>query len=134
VELLNTDGSIALKSSVSFISPRVDTANQLLLIKAKVPNADHRFRNDEQLHARIVWKQVTKPLIPVTAITRLGAQSFVFLLTQGPAGAAAQQRPVQIGELIGNNYVVEDGLKAGDTVIVSGTQNLVDGMPVVPQP
>jgi hypothetical protein len=29
---------------------------------------------------------------------------------------------------------VEDGLKAGDTVIVSGTQNLVDGMPVVPQP
>jgi RND family efflux transporter MFP subunit len=133
VELLNTDGSIALKSGVSFISPRVDTANQLLLIKAKVPNADHRFRNDELLHARVVWKQMNKPMIPVTAITRLGAQSFVFVVGQGPAGASAQQRPVKLGELIGNSYVVEDGLKPGDTVIVGGTQNLVDGMPVIPQ-
>jgi hypothetical protein len=33
---------------------------------------------------------------------------------------------------LGNNYVVLDGLKAGDKVITSGTQFLVDGMPVAP--
>jgi RND family efflux transporter MFP subunit len=133
VELLNEDGSRALETKVSFISPRVDTSNQLLLIKAVVPNADHRFRNDQLLHARVIWKQLNKPVVPVTATTRLGAQPFVFVLKQGQQGAAAEQRPVKLGALVGNNYVIEDGLKVGETVIVGGTQNLVDGMPVVPQ-
>ncbi len=133
VELLNEDGSPLLSTKVNFVSPRIDTANQLLLIKAPVPNSDHRFRNEQLLHTRVVWKQLSKPMIPVTAMSRLGAQSFVFVVVQGPAGAAAQQKPVKLGELIGNSYVIEDGLKPGETVIVSGTKNLVDGMPVVPQ-
>jgi len=133
VELLNQDGTPALVTKVNFISPRVDVANQLLLIKAPVPNGDHRFRNDQLLHARVVWKKLSKPMIPVTAMSRLGAQSFVFIVVQGQAGAAAYQKPVKLGELIGNNYVVEEGLNPGDSVIVGGTQNLVDGMPVIPQ-
>jgi RND family efflux transporter MFP subunit len=133
VELLNQDGTPAVSTQIDFISPRVDAANQLLLIKAPVPNSDHRFRNDQLLHARVIWKQLSKPMIPVTALSRLGAQSFVFLVVQGPGGAAAQQKPVKLGALIGNSYVVEEGLNSGDTVIVGGTQNLVDGMPVIPQ-
>lgn len=133
VELLNEDGTPAVSTKVNFISPRVDAANQLLLIKAPVPNADHRFRNDQLLHARVIWKQVSKPMVPVTAMSRLGAQSFVFVVGQGPAGTSALQKPVKLGALIGNSYVVEEGLNPGDTVIVGGTQNLIDGMPVVPQ-
>lgn len=133
IELLNEDGSPLVSTKVNFISPRIDTANQLLLIKAPVPNPDHRFRNEQILHSRVVWKQLNKPMIPVTAMSRLGGQSFVFVVVQGPAGSAAQQKPVKLGELIGNSYVIEDGLKPGETVIVSGTQNLVDGMPVAPQ-
>jgi multidrug efflux pump subunit AcrA (membrane-fusion protein) len=72
-------------------------------------------------------------LVPVTAMSRLGSQSFVFVVGHGPAGDAAQQKPVKLGALIGNNYVVEEGLNPGDTVIVGGTQNLIDGMPVKPQ-
>jgi RND family efflux transporter MFP subunit len=133
VELLNSDGTAATSTKINFVSPRVDTANQLLLVKAPVPNADHRFRNDQVLHARVVWKQVSKPMVPVTAMTRLGSQSFVFVVGQGPAGTSALQKPVKLGALIGNNYVVEEGLNPGDTVIVGGTQNLIDGMPVKPQ-
>jgi RND family efflux transporter MFP subunit len=133
IELLNDDGTPAVSTKVNFVSPRVDTANQLLLIKAPVPNANHRFRNDQMLHARVVWKNINKPMIPVTAMSRLGAQSFVFIVGKGPAGNVAQQKPVKLGELIGNNYVVDEGLNSGDTVIIGGTQNLVDGMPVAPQ-
>ena len=133
IDLLNEDGTPALSTKVNFVSPRMDATNQLLLIKAPVPNTDHRFRNDQVLHALVVWKQVSKPMGPVTAMTRLGAQSFVFVVAQGPAGAAAQQKPVKLGALIGNSYVIEEGLNPGDTVIVGGTQNLIDGMPVIPQ-
>jgi RND family efflux transporter MFP subunit len=133
IELLNSDGTPAVSTKVNFVSPRVDTANQLLLIKAPVPNADHRFKNEQLLHVRVVWKQISKPMIPVIALSRLGAQSFVFVVGQGPAGPAALQKPVKLGDLIGNSYVIEEGLNPGDTVIVGGTQNLVDGMPVIPQ-
>ena len=34
---------------------------------------------------------------------------------------------------MGNDYVVLDGVKPGDKVVVSGTQFLIDGVPVIPQ-
>ena len=43
------------------------------------------------------------------------------------------QKPLQIGQIVGNNYVVIEGVKPGDKVVVSGTQFLIDGVPVVPQ-
>jgi multidrug efflux pump subunit AcrA (membrane-fusion protein) len=46
--------------------------------------------------------------------------------------AVARQRVIQVGDLVGNDYVVLDGIKAGDKVIVSNVQMLADGMPVVP--
>jgi multidrug efflux pump subunit AcrA (membrane-fusion protein) len=45
----------------------------------------------------------------------------------------AHQRPIQIGEIAGNDYVVKEGLKAGEQVIVSGGQALTDGAAISPQ-
>jgi RND family efflux transporter MFP subunit len=44
--------------------------------------------------------------------------------------ANAQQRVVQLGDIIGNDYVVQDGLKEGDQVVISGTQKVANGVPV----
>ena len=53
-----------------------------------------------------------------------------------PAGTGfvARQRPVQIGEVRGNGYVVKGGLKPGERLIVSGIQKIGDGAPVKPEP
>ena len=45
----------------------------------------------------------------------------------------ARQTPLKLGDTIGNDFVVLDGLKAGDHLIISGTQFLQDGMPVTEQ-
>ena len=45
----------------------------------------------------------------------------------------ARQRPVQVGEVLGNDYVVTGGLKAGDRIIVSGIQKIGDGAPIKAQ-
>ena len=42
----------------------------------------------------------------------------------------ARQRAVRLGPVVGNDYVVESGLKAGDKLIVSGIQKIADGAPV----
>jgi multidrug efflux pump subunit AcrA (membrane-fusion protein) len=70
--------------------------------------------------------------VPVLAITRIGGQPFVYVASSSGKGTVAKQRAVTLGDTIGNDYAVSDGLKPGDQVIVSGTQFLVDGAPVQP--
>jgi RND family efflux transporter MFP subunit len=128
-----TEDSQPVRSRVSFISPRVDPDSQLLLIKAMVPNDGSRFRNSQVVRSRVIWRELDQPVIPVTAISRLGSQTFAFVAEGDQGKTVAKQLTVKLGELVDNDYVVMDGIKPGDRVIVSGVQILVDGMPVAPQ-
>ncbi len=133
VEILDDNDQVAVRVSVTFISPRVDAQNQLLLIKAKVPNPRRQFRNDQVVHSRVIWKQESRPLIPVTAVSRMSGQTFAFVAESQGGGAVAKQRTVRLGEIVGNNYVVLDGIKPGEQVITTGVQMLADGMQVTPE-
>ena len=52
--------------------------------------------------------------VPVVAVSRLSGQYFCFVAEQQDKGLVARQRPVQVGEVLGDDYVVAGGLKAGD--------------------
>jgi len=65
-------------------------------------------------------------------VTRIGGQSFVYVAAQGEGGTVAKQRAVTLGDTVGNDYAVTGGLQAGEKVIVSGNQLLIDGTPVHP--
>jgi RND family efflux transporter MFP subunit len=133
VDIVDDESKPPVRTRISFISPHVDTDSQTLLIKTQLPNADKKFRNAQQVHARVVWSEHNAPVIPVTAVSRLSGKMFAFVAENQGQQSVARQRVIQVGDLIGNDYVVLDGLKAGDKIIVTSTQMLVDGMPVVPQ-
>lgn len=68
------------------------------------------------------------------AVTRLSGQYFAFVAEPQNGGSyVAKQRPITVGQTVGNDFEVRDGIKPGDKVIISGTQFLMDGMPVTPQ-
>jgi multidrug efflux pump subunit AcrA (membrane-fusion protein) len=70
----------------------------------------------------------------VTAVTRLSGHYFCFVAEPGPnGGLVARQKPLEVGDLLGNDYVVKSGVRAGDRLIVSGIQKLGDGAPVKAQ-
>jgi membrane fusion protein (multidrug efflux system) len=46
----------------------------------------------------------------------------------------ARQRAVQLGTMVGNDYIVVGGLKEGEHLVVSGVQKIGDGMPVQAKP
>ncbi|HEY6320228.1 MAG TPA: efflux RND transporter periplasmic adaptor subunit [Thermoanaerobaculia bacterium] len=57
----------------------------------------------------------------------------------GPPGApggtlVVHQRAITVGDVVGNDYVVQSGLKPGDRIVASGVQKLGDGMPIMPLP
>ncbi|HLK53236.1 MAG TPA: efflux RND transporter periplasmic adaptor subunit [Candidatus Angelobacter sp.] len=132
VDIVDDESKPPLRTRITFISPHVDTDSQTLLVKTQLP-ADKRFRNAQQVHARVVWSERNAPVIPVTAVSRLSGKIFAFVAESQGQQSVAKQRVIQVGDLIGNDYVVLDGIKAGDKIIVTSVQMLADGMPVMPQ-
>ena len=133
VKLLDESGAVRAETQVTFISTQVDSDTQTVLAKAAVANAKAKLRIAQQVRARITWGDRQGPVVPVLAVQRINGQFFAFVATKEEKGTVARQRPVKLGEIIGNDYPVLEGLKPGDHVIVSGTQFLQDGAPVTEQ-
>jgi len=133
VQVLDSDGKVLANSRVSFISPQVDNTTQTVLVKARIANGNDALRQSQFIRARVVWGTHQNPEVPILAVSRLAGQYFAFVAEAGNGGSfVARQKPLKIGQTVGNDYEVQDGIKPGDKVIVSGTQFLVDGVPVVP--
>ncbi len=134
VKIVDGSGKSLATSRVSFISPQVDNSTQTVLVKAAIANANDSLRTAQFIRARMVWGSQQKPVVPVVAVSRIGGVYFAFVAEpDGKGGYVVHQKPLQIGQIAGNDYVVLNGVKPGDKVVVSGTQFLIDGMPVIPQ-
>ena len=134
VQVLDSNGKVLADSRVSFISPQVDNTTQTVLVKARIANANDALRQSQFIRARVVWGTHKNPQVPILAVSRLSGQYFAFVAEPQNGGSfVARQKPLTIGQTVGNDYEVQDGIKPGDKVIISGTQFLRDGVPVIPQ-
>jgi RND family efflux transporter MFP subunit len=134
VQILDTEGKAVAVNPITFVAPRVDDATQTVLVKSRLRAAPAGVRVQQFVRSRIVWRSEQGLTVPVTSVTRVSGQHFCFVAEPGqPGGFVARQKPVQLGEVVGNDYVVRGGLKAGDRLIVSGIQKIGDGAPVKPE-
>jgi len=134
VDLVDNAGKVLEKSQVDFVSPQVDSTLQGILVKAPVHSNLAVLRNAQLVTARIIWSTTPMAVIPILAVIRQGGQSFVFVAKQQNGHLVAQQTAVTLGDTVGNSYSVLSGLNVGDQVVVSSTQFLLNGMPVMQLP
>ena len=132
VVILDNQENVLEHTAIDFVSPQVDNGLQGILAKAPVHADLGKLRNLQQIKARVVWTTSSIPVVPVLAVTRLGGQTFVYVATNQGGKYVAKQRPITVGDTVGNDYAVFSGLQNGEKVIVSGTQFLIDGAPVQP--
>jgi RND family efflux transporter MFP subunit len=134
VKVVDGEGSVIADSRIYFISPQVDFTTQTVLVKAKVANNQDLLRQSQAIRARIIWSTRQTPVVPILAVSRIGGQYFAFIVEQDKNGSSvARQKPLKLGEMVGNSYVVLEGIKPGDKVVVSGAQSLTDGAAVILQ-
>ncbi len=134
VELTDNSGKLIEKTKIDFLSAQVDSTLQGILVKAPVHLTPQALRTAQMVKARVIWSTSPMAVVPVLAVTRQGGQTFVFLAREQGGHFTAAQTAVTLGDTVGNTYAVTSGLNAGDKVIVSSTQFLVNGMPVMPLP
>ena len=132
VRLMDSRNAVLAETAIDFVSPQVDDRTQSVLVKAPVP-ANQGFRTEQFVRALVVWRSESGLTVPTTAVTRINGQFFAFVAEPDKQGFVARQRAVKVGELRSNEYVLLEGLKAGDRLIVSGVQKVGDGAPVAPQ-
>jgi len=134
VQILDTAGNTVAESHLDFISPQVDSNTQSVLTKATIQNSSGPLRTFQFARVRIIWSIHPGLVIPVLSVSRINGQFFAFVAERSGTSVVAHEKLVQLGELMGNQYVVLSGLKAGDHVVAEGSQNLVDGASVTETP
>jgi RND family efflux transporter MFP subunit len=130
VRIVDDRGQPIATSEVNFISPSVDMATQSVLVKAPLQSTTP-FRTDQFVRTHLVWNSEPGLTVPLIAVSRINGRYFVYVVEKGENGmTVARQRGVDLGAVVGNDYIVLGGLKEGEQLIVSGIQKIGDGMPV----
>ena len=129
VRLTFADGSeYAIPGLIEFLDFSVDEATGTVQLRAEFPNPEGLLLSGEFVNARIFAGKMTDVIaIPQRAVTVTGDGGTVMIVDKDGKAAV---RPVKLGRLLGDSWVIESGLKEGDQVIVSNLQKLQPGMPV----
>ena len=132
-ELILADGTLYRHRGKILLTDRqVDTATGTIRLVAAFPNPGNVLRPGQYGRVRIQTSMKKGALlVPQSAVKEIQGGYQVALVT---ADKKASIRPVKAGEKVGTMWVIDDGLKLDDQVVVEGIANIKDGTPVAPKP
>jgi membrane fusion protein (multidrug efflux system) len=130
--ILADESEFPFKGQIADSLNQVDPKTGTLELQASFPNPQHRLLPGQFGRVRVQTEERKNVLlVPQRAVQQL--QSMQTVYTVGP-GNKVQARPVITAERIGDEWVVDQGLKPGDRVIVEGQLKVRPGAVVQPMP
>ena len=133
VEIILADGSLyPQKGKFSAVDREVDQQTGTIRLAALFPNAENILRPGGFVRVRVIVKQLNRALlVPQRAVNELQT-SFEVVVINGDG--KAETRSVKPGERQNSLWVIEDGLRPGEHVVVEGAQKVRDGQTVKAMP
>lgn len=133
VDLLLADGNIyEEKGRVDYVDPTIDPTSGTLTLRALFANPKKLLRAGMNSRVRIYYDDIDHALlVPQKAVTETLGRYF---LTVIDVDNKAEVRPVKLGARQGDLWLVEEGLKASERIVVDGIQKARPGMIVTPRP
>ena len=133
VRLLLEDGAdYGLTGTLNFLDQAVDPTTGSISLRASFRNPQRLLLPGQFVRVRIeAGANPSGIAVPQRAVQMTPGGGSVMVL--GP-GNVAQPRPIKLGRLDGGMWIVTDGLRPGDKVIVDGLQKVQPGAPVKPVP
>jgi len=133
LELVLADGSVyPEKGYLGLANREVDPKTGSILVQALFPNPNHVLRPGLYAKVRAAVKDLKGGiLIPQRAVQELQG---IYQVAVVKPDQTIEIRTIQTGERVGSQWVVTQGLAAGETIVVEGIQKVAPGMKVNPQP
>ena len=132
LELILADGSLYdQKGFVDFIDRSIDSSTGSILVQATFPNPERLIRPGQFARVRIRVRQDENAIvIPQKCAKELQGQ-FSVMLVNGEN--VLESKTVEVTDKVGEFYIIKEGLKNGDKIILEGIQKARSGMEIVPQ-
>ncbi len=132
VELVLADGSVYPKAGkLNYMASTIDTTLGTQQLRAEFPNKDGALLPGQFVRIRLLaGERANVFLVPQSAVIQSEQGNLVMTVD---AENKVAPRPVKTGDWFGKDWVVLDGLKEGDKVIVDNMMKLRPGAPVAPQ-
>lgn len=133
LQLILADGSIYPEPGKFFFADRqVDAKTGTIKAAILFPNPGNLLRPGQYAKIRAVVKH--KPgalLVPQRAVGEIQGRRMVAVVK---TDNSVELRPVKVAETVGSDWIIDDGLAAGERVIAEGIQKVRPGATVTPQP
>jgi len=131
VALLLADNSeYPLKGKIDMIDGQFDKTTGAITVRASFPNAQGLLRSGNTGKIRLSLNHTDALTVPASATVEMQDKVFVFALADSNK---VKKVAITIDGKDGENYVIKDGLKAGDQIVLSGMDHLQEGAKIVPQ-
>lgn len=130
VTILLEDGSpFPYQGTLKFSEVAVDPSTGSYALRIEVPNPDHVLMPGMYVRAELAAGiRADAVLVPQRAIAR-DPKGNTSAMVVNPDGVV-ERRPVVVSRTIGDQWLVESGLAAGDRVVIEGLQKIAPGAPV----
>ncbi len=129
VEVVLADGSVFPKRGhINFAEPSFNSSTGTFLVRTELPNPQGQLRPGQFVRARVFG--ATRPgamQLPQRAVQQGAKGHYVWVI--GNDGKA-RQRVVEVGDWIGDDWFISDGLKPGERVVVDGAGRVTPTAPL----
>lgn len=122
---------VQFQGQITKIEPSADATSRVFQIEIKIANADNRLKPGMIAVVGLPGNGNTAPrlTVPLSAVVRPpGATEYtVYVLEEQGGRSLVRRRFVKLGPVLGSRVIVTDGVVQGETIVVKGTTQIVDG-------
>ncbi len=114
---------VSFSTRISFIDPVIDPQTRVASLRGEIQNRNGLLKPEMFVQGSLqsLSKQTESLLLPKSAVLWTGKRSVVYVKVTDATVPSFRYQEIVLGERMGNNYLVEEGLKAGDEVVTYGS-------------
>ncbi|WP_169084684.1 efflux RND transporter periplasmic adaptor subunit [Paenibacillus sp. PL91] len=115
------------KATIVYLSDVPNAASRMYALELTANNSDGAIKPGERVHVQLTTTEEELVVaVPSLSVVRAGSDTFIYISSAG----VAEKRAVKLGRVSGIYQEVLEGLKEGETVVVSGQHSLKDGQSI----
>lgn len=129
--LLSDDDEYPVKGALDMVSGQFDKSTGAITLRATFSNESGLLRSGNTGKIRLSLVDTDALAVPAAATFEMQDKTFVFTVADGNK---LKRKPITVSGKSGTDYLISDGIKSGDRIVINGLDQLRENEVVQPEP